>query len=393
MSTLVDYLIRTSGQSFEEMAFNEVDGLVLAYTASFLHYTNVRKQGNVSFSELKDEKGMRQFSSRPAHPNNQQLLKALSRSKRYGEVAMIHPLEVINPKEKEKFRAITYQLPNAERVAVFKGSDSTLLSWEENCRMLLKKPLPAVLSAVDYLRETMALSDNAYYIAGYSKGGHIASAASLLLPEEFSKQVLAVYSYDGPGIAHLEELDELAEAVSFERHKFISRESIFGALFDETENYQVTESTASGLDQHNPHTWNIENNQLVRLPEISKRSAWLSRLADDLIVVSEETKAVETIDFYFAVLKESDIVSIRNLNQLNVQKLRSVYRKRQALADENRGYAPLELVKLFAMLLSRGLKAAAASVKASMLEQINQLKTRLVKDIEKLRLHGTESLK
>jgi len=138
MSTLVEYLIKTSDQSFEEMAFNEVDGLVLAYAASFLHYTNVKKQGSVSFSELKDEKGMRQFTSQPAHPDNRQLFKAMSQSKRYGEVAMIHPLEVIKPKEKEKFRAMTYQLPNAKRVATFKGSDSSLLSWEENCRMLLK---------------------------------------------------------------------------------------------------------------------------------------------------------------------------------------------------------------------------------------------------------------
>lgn len=379
MSTLVEYLIRTRDQSFEEMAFNEVDGLVLAYAASFLHYTNVKKQGRVSFSALKDEKGMRQFTSRPAHPDNQQLFKALSQSKRYGEVAMIHPLEVVKPKEKEKFRAMTYQLPNAERVATFKGSDSSLLSWEENCQMLLKKPLPAVLSAVDYLEETMVLSDNAYYIAGYSKGGHIASAASLLLPETASKQVLAVYNYDGPGISHLEELVELTETVGFEHYKFIPQESCIGSLFEEAENYQVVESAASGLGQHNPHTWNIQNNQLVRVPNISKKAAWLSRLADDLIAASEETKAIETIDYCFAVLKESNIVSIRDFNQLNVQKLR--------------GYAPLKLVKLFALLLSGVLKAAAASVKASKLEQIKQVKSRLVKEIEKLQLNGTEPLK
>lgn len=388
MSTLVEYLIKTSDQSFEEMAFNEVDGLVLAYAASFLHYTNVKKQGSVSFSELKDEKGMRQFTSQPAHPDNRQLFKAMSQSKRYGEVAMIHPLEVIKPKEKEKFRAMTYQLPNAKRVATFKGSDSSLLSWEENCRMLLKKPLPAVLSAVDYLKETMALTDNAYFIAGYSKGGHIASAASLLLPEVIFKQVLAVYSYDGPGISHIEELDELAETVGFEQYKLIPQESCIGALFEEAENYQVIESTARGLDQHNPHTWNIENNQFMRVAKISKKSAWLSHLADGLIAASEEARAIETIDYLFTLLKESDIVSIRDFNQLNVQKLRRVHRQRQALADENRGYAPLELIKLLAVLLSGELKTAAISVIAKKHKQIKQIKRRLIKEIEKFQLYG-----
>lgn len=393
MSTLVDYLIRTGDQSFEEMAFNEVDGLVLAYATCFLHYTNVRKQGRVLFSELKDEKGMRQFTSRPGHPDNRQLFETLSQSKRFGEVAMIYSLEVIKPKEKVKFRAMTYQLPNAKRVATFKGSDSTLLSWEENCHMLFKKPLPAVLSAVEYLKETMALSDDAYYIVGYSKGGHIASAASLLLPEAVSEQVLAVYSFDGPGISHIQELDELTETVGFERHKFIPRESCIGALFEETENYQVVESTASGLDQHNPHTWNIQNNQMVRLSEISKKSAWLSRLADDLIAASEETRAMETIDYCFAVLKESEIVSIRDFNQMNVQKLRRVYRQRQALANENRGYTPLELIKLLTVLLSGELKTTATSVKARKLEQIKQVKSRLVEEIEKLRFNNTAPLK
>jgi hypothetical protein len=132
MSTLVEYLVRTSDQTFEEMMFNEVDGLILTYVASFLHYTNIKKQGSVIFSALKDEKGMRQFTSRPAHPNNQKLLKTLSQSNRYCEVEIFYPLEVIKPKEKEKFRAITYQLPNAMRVVAFKGSDSSLLSWEEN---------------------------------------------------------------------------------------------------------------------------------------------------------------------------------------------------------------------------------------------------------------------
>src|SRR5690625_6600975 len=101
MSTLVEYLVKTSDQSFETMAFNEVDGLVLAYAASFLHYTNVRKQGSVAFSAFHDEQGMHQFSSRPAHPDNRQLFKALSQSQRFVKVRIILPLEVIKPIEKE----------------------------------------------------------------------------------------------------------------------------------------------------------------------------------------------------------------------------------------------------------------------------------------------------
>lgn len=390
-STLIEYLTKTSNQSFEEMAFNEVDGLVLAYAASFLHYTNIKKQGRVSFAAFKNEKGMRQFTSRPAHPDNRQLFKALSQSQRYAEVEMMLPLEVIKPKDKEKFRAVTYQLPNNKRVATFKGSDSSLLSWEENCRMLLKKPLPAVLSAVDYLKETMANSANEYYIAGYSKGGYIASAASFLLPEEVSERILAVYSYDGPGITHIDELAELAETVDFEHHKFIPQESLIGALFEKTENVQVVDSVASGLGQHNPHSWIIKNNQLVRLPELSKKSARLSRFTDHLIAASEETKAIETVDYYFALLKESDIVSIRDFNQMNVETLRRIYRQRQALADKNRGYAPLELIKLFTVLIGKEFKATASSMKARKLEQIKQIKNRWVKEFEKRLLPGTES--
>ncbi len=393
MSPLVEYLIKTSDQSFKELPFNEVDGLVLAYAASFLHYTNVKKQGRVTFSELKDAQGMRQFSSQPKHPDNRLLLQSLSQSKRYGEVAMIYPLEVIKPKDKVKFRAVTYELPNAHRVATFKGSDSSLLSWEENCRMLLKKPLPAVLSAVDYLKETMAQADNAYSIVGYSKGGHLAEAASLLLPEVVSNYVLAVYNYDGPGVAHIEELEELAEAAPFARYKFIPQESIFGALFEQGKNYHVIESVASGLNQHNPHTWKIEDNQLARVSEISMKSAWLSRLADHLIDASEETKAMGTIDACFALLKENDIMSIRDLNQLNVQTLRRMYRQRQVLADENRGYAFLEVIKLLIMILKKEWRRAFASKQAQKRKQIKQIKSRLVKEIEKLPFYGTEPLK
>lgn len=393
MSTLVDYLNRTSNQSFDELAFNEVDGLVLAYAASFLHYTNVKKQGSVTFSELKDEKGMRRSTSQPKHPDNRQLFKSLSQSKRYGEVAMIHPLEVIKPKEKVKFRAITYQLPNGKRVATFKGSDSSLLSWEENCQMLLKKPLPAVLSAVEYLKETMGQSDNDYYISGYSKGGHIASAASLLLPEDVSKQILAVYSYDGPGISHIEELNELDKIVGFERHKFIPQESYIGALFEKAENVQVVESTASGLDQHTPHSWNIQNNHLVRVPGISKKSARLSRLVNGLIDASEEKKAMETVDYWFGLLKENDMVSIRDLNQMNMQTLRRIYKLRHALANENKGYNFFELIKLFFVLLSGEMSAATASVNERSLRQFKRIKNKLMKEIEKLRLNGTEFLR
>lgn len=372
MSTLVEYLVRTSDQTFEEMMFNEIDGLILAYVASFLHYTNIKKQGSLIFSALKDEKGMRQFTSRPAHPNNQKLLKTLSQSKRYCEVEIFYPLEVIKPKEKEKFRAITYQLPNAMRVVAFKGSDSSLLSWEENSQILLKRPLPAVLSAVDYLKETMALSDNAYYIVGYSKGGHIASAASLLVPDTISKQVQAVYSYDGPGISHIEELNELTEKVDFEQHKFIPNESFIGALFEEPENYQVVESTVNGLEQHNPHSWSIQNNQFVLLPKMSKKSAWLSRLANSLHAVSEEKKAMETIDYYFSILKESEIVSIRDFNQMSIQKLRRIYRQRQALVDQNKGYALFDLIKLLIVLLGRELKATIAALMKRKLGEIKE---------------------
>src|SRR5699024_3590574 len=113
-------------------------------------------------------------------------------------------------------------------------------------------------------------------------------------------------------------------------------ESFICDLFEEPEKYQVVESTVNGLEQHNPHSWSIQNNQFVLLPKMSKKSAWLSRLANSLHAVSEEKKAMETIDYYFSILKESEIVSIRDFNQMSIQKLRRIYRQRQQFGVQNR---------------------------------------------------------
>lgn len=87
------------------------------------------------------------------------------------------------------------------------------------------------------------------------------------------------------------------------------------------------------------------------------------------------------------------MVSIRDLNQMNMQTLRRIYKLRHALANENKGYNFFELIKLFFVLLSGEMSAATASVKERSLRQFKRIKKKLMKEIEKIRLNGTEFLR
>lgn len=388
MSTLVNYVNENKEMSFNEVAFNEIDGLILAYAASLLDYTELKSDRILSFSEFEDEKYMREFTELTEERTAPyQLLKSMSRSKRYKTVEIANSETIIQPEIKEKFKAITFDLPDSKRVIAFRGSDASFLSWEENFSMLAHEPIPAVSSAVDYLQENIKNDEKDYYVVGHSKGGYTAVAASLMAPKNISSQISTVYNYDGPGFSQILELGKLLDNAEFDYHKFMPQDSFIGGLFEKTENYQIIESQAIGIRQHDPHTWKIEGNHFVIFPIRSMKSVWLSNVSLELTNLSEDKAAVETINHYFTILENSDLTSFGDFRYLKPRKIRSIYKQRGEGDHQDTIYSPFGLLGKVTPLLRTETKSAISSIKIRKIQQIISYRMIVTKELRKFRIN------
>lgn len=133
------------------------------------------------------------------------LVKAMSESERFNAIEILDYESIISSELKENFGAVAYELPTEEGVVAFKGSDATFLSWEENFNLAFLEPIPSLISAIQFLKQTLENSSYSHYIVGHSKGGYLAIGASLKMPKNLQANIQQVFNYDGPGIFQIED--------------------------------------------------------------------------------------------------------------------------------------------------------------------------------------------
>ena len=53
-----------------------------------------------------------------------------------------------------QFAAVTFRLPSGTLVVAFRGTDDSLVGWKEDFNMAFQYPVPAQVSAAEYLKKS-----------------------------------------------------------------------------------------------------------------------------------------------------------------------------------------------------------------------------------------------
>ena len=141
--------------------------------------------------------------------------------------------------------------------------------------------VPAQLKATEYAEAVArACPRRPLRIGGHSKGGNLAAWAAVHLDEKLQrKRLIAAYNNDGPGFSRDLVNEPCYQAVADRLFTFIPASSIVGVLLEHAEDYEVVDSTARSIMQHEPLSWCVEGPHFVHLGQRSQ----LGQLSDGVL--------------------------------------------------------------------------------------------------------------
>ena len=314
--------------SFDVSPFNEVDALVLNMV-SFLDYAleldrfpsnNVR-----SIEEFVND----HFLKRDIDKINLGLIipkevvkltHEVSFSNRYKDILAGNYINVIDYSKAEQFSAMTFLLPNNELYVSFRGTDDTLVGWGEDINMIATFPIPAQRDACKYLnRISWMYPDHRIYIGGHSKGANLAIYAATYCRDDIDDRLIKVFAFDGPGFYQNKINHRKFNLIKDKIERIVPSSSIVGRIFDIDVEPIIIKSNTTGLDQHNPFSWQIKYDKFIKVNTFTDVSNKIKKEFVALVSkMSEEEKKhfAEDINKYIYALNQNHLIEFVNLKNV-----------------------------------------------------------------------------
>lgn len=332
MANFIDYLQKKT-ISFNKDPLNEVDSLILSYL-SYLHFTHILGKVKIKDLDLKNNL----HSIVKGSKKNIPLLKALVENPRYQDIEIVFPKEDTNKELEKQFAAVTFLLPTNEMYISFRGTDSTLIGWEEDFNMAFMLPVPSQKEALNYTKKVTKLIPRNFYLGGHSKGGNLAVYAGSYIDSTLTKRLIKVYSYDGPGFIKEFLTGSNYQNIKEKIEKFVPSSSIIGMLLFANEHYTIIKSNEKGILEHDPFSWLVDNNYFIILKKLNDGTAFTNKVINDFISSLSKKERKIFIDSLFTVLKSTNLTTLDELSKNFVLKLPNIINAIYNLDSVNKKY-------------------------------------------------------
>ena len=282
MGNIIDYA-RTETRSFEALPFREADALVLAQ----LSYDEVPKCV-LLLDDLVAKYGTLQ-----------------ARAKQFD---IRRPIASLRMLRKPPFGGAT--IARADDELNHDKPDDSLVGWKEDFNMAFQYPVPAQVSAAEYLKKVASLWDGPILLTGHSKGGNLAVYAAMNAEDEIKDRVERIYSLDGPGFP--EEVVKSFEyaSVSDRIVKIVPDSSVVGMVFETPERCVVVKSDVDGIMQHFAFSWQMHGGEFAKAEDVADSSVVFNKSLNGWLAGLSKEQREHAVDALFSVLEASGAGSI-----------------------------------------------------------------------------------
>lgn len=324
MSDIFRYIQKYQNRSLNELPFTHVDALIFAQL-SYIDYKELRdvykKPKIKQIAHLLDLQEVE--AGYLSGKDNRRLLLALAHAKRYQNIQLINETKIINEETCEQFHALTFAYKQMYYI-VFEGTDTSILGWKEDLHMLVYPVVPAQQDGVRYLEQILKYPFKKAIVIGHSKGGSIATYASLHVNKKVQRKIKAIYNFDGPALQSVKSL----EPIQNRYYKFVTQATFFGLFFENEENYRIVKSNERWLLQHNLYTWMIEDTDFIYLDQLDSRFYQINRKARDALLSLTHQERETFIVSLSEILDDNQITDVAQLTdswpQTSIMLLRSL---------------------------------------------------------------------
>ena len=324
MANIVDYLAWRGDIPFEVSPWNEVDGLLLA-TLSYLNFHGVRDARGWTLKEAKRIDLLIESPDNSFRPRRDAFY-AMADSARFGESRMHHFVAMTDEETSMQFSAMCLDLPDGTMVVVYRGTDNTLVGWREDFNMAYQTWVPGQEAAGYYLTQAAKTTDRPLRLIGHSKGGNLAAYAAAAAPPEVQDRIEGIWSYDGPGMNRETSTGEGFLRIADRIRSYIPQTSIIGLLMDYFQPYTVVRSSAAGLGQHDPISWQVYGRRFEELERIDRKAE----------IVCETEQRGAFVDALFQMADTTNATRMSDILNEKYRSLRKMMGGRKDLDPETR---------------------------------------------------------
>lgn len=219
-----------------------------------------------------------------------ELVTRAAACRRFGNLPLGCRVSRLDESAGTQFAAATWFLPDGSLYLAFRGTDDTLVGWQEAFRLAGPDPIPAQRQAETYLAQVAARHPGKLRLGGHSKGGNLAVWAALHAHPAVRRRILSVDSFDGPGTSRDLTGTPAYRALAPRLHGYQPQGSPVGTLLCPAVRGTVIQSWGRGIvEQHDPFTWAVAGTRFRPVPRLSptgrRRAAvlrrWLAALSPE----------------------------------------------------------------------------------------------------------------
>ena len=314
MANMVDYVAWRGDFSFAVTPWCAIDALLMA-TLSYLNFHGVSDEKGWTLSEVKRIELLIEDQKSTSFPARRRMFEAMADSIRFRDCRMHHFIALTDEKQEMQFSAMCIDLPDDTLCVAFRGTDNTIIGWKEDFNMSYRTLVPGQETATHYLKQLAQTTDRPLRLTGHSKGGNLAMYAAACAAPDLQDRIQEIVIFDAPGMNR-----EMASTEGYRRimdkiRSYIPQGSIIGLLMDYYEPYTVVRSTASGLGQHDPMTWQVYGPGFEEVGEIDRSAvvvrdtlhAWL-----DTSTPEQRGAFVDTLFQYVGKTKATRLSDLSN---------------------------------------------------------------------------------
>lgn len=377
---IIDYAILNAHKDFDKLPFSKIDGLIFSQL-SYLSFDNIvpdvknRSNGLLLSQIAENENYEAIFPLERTAERNKKLLNAVAYSNRYGKIRVNYYEDIFDAEKDTQFCAITFIFPNGDACIAFRGTDSTITGWKENFNMLFTSPVAAQSHSAAYVEQVAKKVKGNITLAGHSKGGNLAIYAGTMCSDEAKKKIIEIQSFDSPGFT--KEFIESEKHLATEEKiaKFIPEESMVGLMLNNRENYRIIKSEGSGIMQHDPFMWQVENDDFVNGEKLYLRSKFFDDTFNNWVYSSEPQQREKFVEALFQMIQAANAENVDGFIEWadNLKGNSSViYENLKDLDSETRNLVLKGLGNLFSTI-NKNVKSTPKKLWADTLKKIKDM--------------------
>ena len=384
MASIRGFLKQNGNKSFLDFPFCEADLVVIALL-SYCNYeqSSITKNKDLynSFTNIRDfmdENTKKRITNNFFKPNEfLSFLEMFNKSSRYDNVKLGFFEENRSNRNEIQFFGLTFFIDDKIFVT-FRGTDRSVVGWQEDFDLVLKDVIPSQEEAKNYLFKMVNLLKKPVYVLGHSKGGNLAYFAYYFNDINVKDMVIKVYNLDGPGFKF--DTKKLYKKNKEKLVKIVPHDDVVGILLNDPSELIICKSSEVNVNAHDLLTWQFDffnkYKTLTRTKELTIYSETLRITINEFIkeIGIDNVKDVKT-----AIFEIVKINKVKDVIYIYEAALKNIHNGLTEMRRENPEQVKQmeQLIKQFLKLYAKNFRKLEEKRRSSVFKKFSELKEEL----------------